>query len=262
VTPIQYLRAFARFWWLIAICIVLGAALALALSGVLRPPYTSTSRVLVSTTSSASTNPSDAYQGTLLAQQRVLSYAEIARGPALTNMLIDDLGLRSTSDELAAHIRVSVPANTAVLDISVDNASSSQAKRIATDAADVVADLINTQESARGQGTPLLRARAVGGATTPTASTTRRNLALGGAGGLVLGLILAVAASRLDRRLRDEDAVAQAAGREVTGVLPLHRRRVRLGRTRTLPSRADAIRELRAARRATRAGSRARRGAG
>ncbi len=188
--------------------------------------YTSTVSVLVSSVGTAETTTSEAYQGTLLAEQRMASYADVVRGPTLAKNLVDELKLDVTPRQLEDRIDVLVPKATTVLRISVDDADPDRAQQIASRAGASIVTVIGDLEKTRGQGTPLLRARVAGEATVPAAATAPpswRNPTLGLAGGLAIGLALAVIRPRLDRRIRDETGVRETLGAPVLGTLPTPR---------------------------------------
>lgn len=249
MTPTEYLRVFARLWWIIALSVIAGAAFPSVIEKLSTPTYTAASSVLISATTTATSTSSDAYTGTLLALQRIPSYANIARGSALTEDVVTKLNLDLSPGELADRIRVVVPKDTTVLAISVDDEDPARAERISTAMAARVVATVDGLERVRGRGQPLLRASVVGGPARATRSVlpTWRTYALGAAGGLVVGLGLVLLIRRFDRRLRDESDVVDAIGGPVLAVLPRRRRRMlpRLGGTSAALEWAEAIRELR-----------------
>ncbi len=83
MTTTQYLRTFARFWRLVALCVVLGLVVPLVIGAFASSTYVASTSVLVTGTAATQTGSADAYQSTILAQQRMATYADVARGPAL-----------------------------------------------------------------------------------------------------------------------------------------------------------------------------------
>lgn len=245
MTPTEYVRVFARWWWLVVLCVVLGTALSFLVGGLASPTYVAAANVYVSSVRTRTTTPTDAVQGTVLAQQRVGSYADIARGQAFAQSVIDDLGLALTPSELQQRTDVVVPAQTSLLRISVHDTDPEQAHSIAAATATAITATVTDLERSRGLGKPQLRARVIGGDEVPTdpiPPPAWRNPLLGGFGGLVVGLGLAVVLSRLDRRVRDESTAREVLGAPVLGVLPIPGRR-RPGRSGQ--RWAEAVRELR-----------------
>ncbi|WP_027860460.1 polysaccharide biosynthesis tyrosine autokinase [Marmoricola sp. URHB0036] len=223
MTPVQYLRAFARGWWIIVLCVVAGTALTLLLDQLATSTYTSTSNVLVSPVRTAHTTSSDAYSAALLAQQRMASYVEIAGGDTVAQDVLERLDLHLSVDQLEDRIAVSVRTGTTLLTISVRDPHADETRQIAAHAAESVATVIDRIEATRGEGRPVLRAAVVSQerpAVSATAAPAWRNPVVGAVASLLVGLGLAVAVARLDPRLRDEDQVVDALGAPVLGVLP------------------------------------------
>lgn len=223
VTPTQYLHAFARFRWLVLALVILGVGSALVLGATAPTTYRSSTNVVLSLTRTAGETASEAYSATLLGQQRMATYADIAQGPTLVEQLDERLDLPLTATQLADRIEVSVPASSTVATIVVRDTNRERTELIATTAASALVDIINTQEDARGRGNALLRAKVLTPAreaTSASAPPAWRNPILAGVGGLLLGLGVAVLGARLDPRVRDESAVADELGVPVLGVVP------------------------------------------
>jgi capsular exopolysaccharide synthesis family protein len=113
-----------------------------------------------------------------------------------------------------------------VMRISVTDTDAHRAQLLASRAGTAAVHIIEDLEKVKGRDFALLRARVVTDATTPVevpgeaAAPGWRNPALGAAGGLLLGMALAVALSRLDPRVGDAEAVEELLGIPVLGVLP------------------------------------------
>ena len=223
MTPTQYLRVFVRFWWLIGLCTVLGILVTGVLSSWASSTYTSSASVLVSTTPVASTSADGAYTSTLLAQERMATYATLADGPAVLKDLGDELDLKLTSSQLKDRIDVEVPEKSTVLNIVVRDSDRDRAQVIAGAVAASSVKIINRLESVQGPQNAFLRARVTtpaGAATTATAAPAWRTPVLGAVAGLLIGLGLAVVASRFDRRQRLETTVREVLAAPVLAVLP------------------------------------------
>lgn len=249
MTPTQYLRASARFWWLVVACAVAGIAVPVIVQSSTQPTYSSTVTVLVAGTASSQTGAADAYQSTILAQQRMATYADVASGPTLARDILSEVDTELSSRQLESQIEVVVPPSSSVVRISVEDTDRDRDQLLASAAGRAMVGIVTDLETVRGRSFSLLRARVVADANTPalvSAPPAWRNPALGGAGGLVLGLALAAALSRLDPRVADDESVQAALGAPVMGVLPRPDRR-RLGWGGRGPTTAwdAAVRELR-----------------
>jgi capsular polysaccharide biosynthesis protein len=167
VTPTQYLRVFARFWWLVCLCVVAGIAVSWVLNAWSSPTYISSASVLVSGAPTADTTSADAYSSTLLAQQRMAVYEGLVNGPALDKEVLDSADLKLSPQELEDRIEIVVPDNSTVLNITVRDSDRDRAQQIASTAATSAVNIINGVENAQGPEKALLRARVTARAPPP-----------------------------------------------------------------------------------------------
>ena len=119
----DYLKVVRRRWRVIVACLIVVVALASVVTLRTTPQYESKARLFVSTSEQST---SDAYQGGLLATQRVSSYADLPKGERLSSRVIDDLGLKMTASDLAAKINTTVVPDTVILEISVTDPARSK----------------------------------------------------------------------------------------------------------------------------------------
>src|SRR5688500_503087 len=108
---------------------MLGLSSAAAVTLSATPIYRAQARLFASADDGA--NVTAAVQGSLFAQQRVKSYADIVDSPVLTQAVIDELGLSVTPEELAGRLSASAPIETVLLNITALDPSPEQAQRIA-----------------------------------------------------------------------------------------------------------------------------------
>lgn len=246
MTTTQYFRTFARSWWVIGLCVIVGAVLPIMVSATAEN-YVSSVNVLVTGTPATQPTAADASLATSLALQRVATYNDIANSPALAEEVLKDLDADISSAQLTKRTTAVVQANSTVLRISVEDTDADRAQLLASRAGETMVAIIDGLEKGQAQATTMLEAKVVGEASTPVASgpaAWRRNPFLGGAAGLLVGLALAVTISRLDPRLRDPDIVADQVGAPVLGLVPVSRRSGRVQNSdRT--SYDDAVREVR-----------------
>jgi succinoglycan biosynthesis transport protein ExoP len=227
VTTTQYLRVFARFWPIVALCALVGVVVpALGAVGSAPTKYVSTTSVLVSGTAATQSGAADASQTTILAQERMATYAGVADGPTLAEDVLDGHHTHLSLAQLQRRIDVVVPQGSSVMRISVTDTDAHRAQLLASRAGTAAVHIIEDLEKVKGRDFALLHARVVVDATTPTevpreaAAPGWRNPALGAAAGLLLGMALAVALSRLDPRVGDAEAVEELLEIPVLGVLP------------------------------------------
>jgi capsular exopolysaccharide synthesis family protein len=248
VTTTQYVRVFRRFWRLIAVCAAVGLVVAVLVGALTSTTYTSSTGILVSSIVKNNTSASEAYSSTLLAQERMATYAVLAQGPTLAKEILDDSDIDLSESEVEDRLDVVVPASSTAMTIVVRDTDAHRAQQLASEAGDAMVKIIDRYEAARGPGRALLEARVTataGKATSASSPPFWRNPLLGLMAGLIVGLGIAVAVARLDPRLRDESEAADELEAPVLGVLPMQRRR--LDHTPWSPDRTweEAVRELR-----------------
>jgi capsular exopolysaccharide synthesis family protein len=234
----EILTALRYAWWLPVIGLALGGGVALTMSQLQTPMYTSFTQLFVSTTDSGSTT--EALSGSQLSQQRVTSYARLIAGEELASRVVDRLDLNMTSSELASEIEASVVTNTVLIDVTVTDSSPERARRIADSVGAEFAALAAELETPDASGTTPVKvtvtqqARAADEASSPK---TVQNVLIGSLTGLLIGAALAVARLRLDRTVKDVDEAADLAEAPVIGTIirdeVLVKRHVVVGRDNT-----------------------------
>ncbi len=129
-------------------------------------------------------------QGSSFAQQRVISYSRVVSGPATLVPVIETLGLKMSSSELAGKITASAPLGTVLINITVKDVSGIRAAAIANAVAVQFGETIQTLElpqfgdSAGVKATMVRSAEVPGGPSTP-------NTKLSILTGLFFGFIIA-----------------------------------------------------------------------
>jgi capsular exopolysaccharide synthesis family protein len=212
--------AFRAGWWLLVISLLLGAGVAFGVSHVQTPLYQSSTQMFVSATSSRTA--SDALDGSQLAQQRVSSYAALLTGPDLAARVIDRLGLSMTPHELSQEITATVASGTVLIDIVVTDPSAQRAQQIADAVGKDFPAIIARLETSPGGGTSPVKATVTYPPTLPDAPSSPkilRNLAIGGALGLLLGVGVAFVRSVLDRTIKSSRDVGEVVKAPVVGLL-------------------------------------------
>lgn len=216
----DYLRTFRRFWWLIVVTTLAGAAIGYGTAFMSAPEYQSTARLFVSTQSGTSVG--DAYQNNLFSQERVVSYAGLATSEQVSARAVDQLKMPITAEELRSKIVATPLPKTVLLDITVTDSSPSNAQTYANAVADQLVQLVSELETSRRGGTPAAGAILLDDANYPTSLaglSLLTRLALGAAAGLAIGLLLAVLIAVSDKRVRAREGVALVSGSQVLGAL-------------------------------------------
>ena len=194
------LSALRRRWLLALVCCVLVVGGAVGATAAATKTYATTLRAFVSA-NSADPQVGGPYQGSLLAQSQVQSYAAIVTSPAVTRPVIQQLRLPLRPDQLAGMISAKVPLNTVLIDITVTDESATRARDIANAVGAQFSGVVkNLQGSA---GAPAVNVTVVQPADTPSSPVSPRpviNLLLGLFVGVALGVGAAVLRESLARR--------------------------------------------------------------
>lgn len=198
--------------WHVAVCLLLGGAIAAVVSLVQTPLYTSATQFFVSTTDSAST--SDAYQGSQFSEQRVGSYTRLITGTELARRVIDDLELSESPATLSQRITATAAIDTVLIDVTVSDPSPQQAQRIAEALGEEFPALVARLERPAGGGQSPVNVTVTEPPTIPVSASspqTLRNTALGLVIGLLAGVGIVVLRKYLDQSVRTSEDVAAAA---------------------------------------------------
>ena len=126
----DYLHILRKNWLIILALTLVGVGAAAAYSLTRTPLYEAESSVFVSTQAGSGTIQ-DLNQGSNFSLDRVPSYVLVATSPVVLNPVIDDLGLDTTASQLAKQISVSSPLNSAIINVSVQDADPQLAADIA-----------------------------------------------------------------------------------------------------------------------------------
>lgn len=223
---VDVLRVFQRLWVLVVVLLALGLATAAVALLVVPSTYTSTSRLFVSTQSLGTAD--ELLQGSTYTQARMLSYARIASDPIVLEPVIERLGLDETPDELAETVSATAERDQLIIEVEANAATAIGAADIANAVADELSDVITDQIEAPVAGSdPLVSVTVVKYATPsedPSWPVTWMFLAVGGAGGLVLGVGLAFLLSALDTRVRNLDDITRLVAAPLVGMISKDRR--------------------------------------
>ena len=223
----DYLRIFRRYWWMLAVFIVVGVVIGygswVVNWGIINftPKYQSTATLFVATQTGTTT--AEAYQNDMFSQQRAVSYAALATSEQVAAHAVDQLKAPISADDLRAKIAAKVRDKTVMLDVSVTDSSPEQAQIYADAVSNQLVTLVSQLETSRRGGTPSAAAVVVDNADYPIKPTGFKlwmRLALGAAGGLIVGMLAALLFGVLDKRLRARESIETQTGSLVMGALP------------------------------------------
>lgn len=217
----DYFRIFRRRWRWVLVPVVVGFAAALVFIEISTPIYASNSRLFVST-SSQSSDLTQANQGNSLAVERVQSYADLVGTHSLAQRVSDKLGGKYDADTLMESVVATVVPNTVNLTITAKNASPAGARDIAQAYAEALSQEVSRIEApADGQPSPI-RMSVVDDAQVPTHAVSPRKVAdlvLGVLIGLFVGLCLALVRNRTDTSISSAEDLEAITDIPVLGTI-------------------------------------------
>lgn len=247
--PAEYLAALRKHWLVVAVLAVLGFGAAYAWSQTLPPSYRTTSSVYV--TVPQTTSVGELVQGSTYAQASIESYAQLATKPYVLDPVIDRLDLDTDARSLARSVTATSPLNSKILEISAVAGDPDKAASIANAVSTQLATAVEDLEGEGADGAPNVEITVVAQAAPPSyafSPNTKLNAATGMAAGLVLGVVLALARTVLDTRVRSLRDVRRVTGTAVLSTVRFDRKRRKAPLAMVddpFGDRAEAYRKLR-----------------
>ena len=208
----RYLRLFRRWWWLLALGLLVGGGSAYGISQVMTPVYQASATLLVNQTQTPGTI---AYNDILTSERLTKTYRElISKRPELENV-IEKLDLVMKADDLAAIITVEAVADTQLLRLSVEHSDPEQARLLANS---IAAAFITTneQDGLTRPGSVSTVEPAVTPAS-PISPRTTLNSVMGVLIGLLLAGALVLVFEYLDDTIKTTEDVEAAVGLPTLG---------------------------------------------
>jgi non-specific protein-tyrosine kinase len=197
------------------------------------------------------TNDASAYQGGMLSQARVKSYANLVASDRIASMVVSRLHLNESPDVLRSRITTQAVPDTVLLRVSVRDPVPARAERLANAVGDAFSAAVAQIETPATGQQPTVRVTVWEDAKLPTGPVSprpARNLALGLLLGLVAGLGVALVRHRLDTTLTGQQDLAAISDRPALGSIVFESaagRRPLIVHTSPHSPRAEAFRQLR-----------------
>lgn len=209
-----------KFWWIVVVAGIVGAAGSYGYASLQTPLYQATASLYFAL--NQGTSASDLNQGSAYTQSQMLSFAQLASSSRVLEPVIDELDLDTTPRALARSIEVSIPQDTVTLRITGIADDADAAADLANEVAAQLIVVVKDVAPKDPAGESTITADIIDDAVTPEFQFTPskpRDAALGGFLGGVLGLAVAILIGILDTRVRNEESLAQAGGDPVLGVV-------------------------------------------
>ena len=188
----------------------LGATFGLLVSVASPKLYKAGSQIFISTPTPA-VDIGALQQGSNFAQQRVISYSRVISGPATLVPVIEELGLKMSSSELAEKISSSAPLGTVLINIEVTDVSPVRAAAIANAVAVQFGKTIQTLElpqfgESSGVKSTMVRSAEV--PSSPSSPNTKLNLLTGLFFGFIIACLIGVVRQIFDSTVKNADHIS------------------------------------------------------
>jgi len=238
-------------WKLITLVTVLAAGGSAAFTARMTPLYSSSVTFYVAAQAKAANDPASAYEGSLLSQQEVQSFADLLTGPLLARYVVRKLGLPVAPGELSTEIRSHPIPQTVLVTATVTDASARRAQRIARAVGSEFVNVVSLLERPPGRGPPTTHVTVVAPAELPVSAVSPKpvkNVGIALGIGLLLGIGLAAARRSLDTTIKSVTQLAESTnGKPVIGAIPFdsHARKFPLVEPRAVVGRrVEAFRKI------------------
>ena len=201
---------------LIALVAIVAGALAFAYSAfVVKPEFTSTTRIYVVNRNQGD-KPGLTNQDLQAGSYLVKDYREIILSQDVLEKVTSNLKLDLSPKDLASKVKVTVPVDTRIVSISVNDRVPEEASRIANSLREVAAEKIISITRV-SDVTTLEEARP---ATAPSSPNIRRNTIIGLLGGTVFMVIAVLIVELVDTRVKRPEDIEDVMQIALLGVVP------------------------------------------
>ena len=216
IDVLQLLKILWKRKFLIALVAIVTGVVAFAYSSfIVKPEYTSTTRIYVVNRNQGD-KPGLTNQDLQAGSYLVKDYREIILSQDVLEKVATDLKLDLPSKGLASKIKVTVPADTRIVSISVTDRAPEEASRIANSLREVAAQKIISVTRV-SDVTTLEEARP---AISPSSPNIRRNTMIGFLAGAVVMIVTVLLIELLDTRVKRPEEVEDVMQIALLGVVP------------------------------------------
>ena len=201
---------------LVALVAIVAGALAFAYSAfIVKPEFTSTTRIYVVNRNQGD-KPGLTNQDLQAGSYLVKDYREIILSQDVLEKVTSDLKLDLSPKSLASKVKVTVPVDTRIVSISVNDRVPEEASRIANSLREVAAEKIISITRV-SDVTTLEEARP---AIAPSSPNIRRNTIIGLLGGTVFTVVAVLVVELVDTRVKRPEDIEEVMQIALLGVVP------------------------------------------
>ncbi|MGE9833141.1 Wzz/FepE/Etk N-terminal domain-containing protein [Streptococcus orisratti] len=213
---IDVLQLLKKLWskkfLIIFVTLFLGTLSLLGSIFILKPSYTATTRIYVVNQSGDSNLNQDLQAGSYL----VNDYKEIINSPEVLSDVITDAKSNLSTQQLSKMVSVSIPTDTRLIAISVENQDPKEAAKLANSIRKVSSEKIKTVTKVQDV-TTLEEAEVP---DKPSSPNIKRNAVLGALVGAFLAVVGVLLGEILDDRVRRAEDVEEVLGLTLLGIVP------------------------------------------
>ncbi|MEI2639351.1 MAG: polysaccharide biosynthesis tyrosine autokinase [Microthrixaceae bacterium] len=242
----QYLQALRKFWWAVAIPVVLCCAYGAFTIMKTDPVYKGSVSFFVRTTGDQSNNSQ--FAGDQFAQRRVNSYVALLGTDRMAQMIKDDIGTDLDPGAISRMISGTGDVNTVLLTATATSPSEELASQVTDSLSTQFIALVNEVENA-GTDTATVNLELVSGPNVSTVpDNSSQKLVVFAFLGLMIGLAAALTLELADTAVRSEDQLVNLSAGPVLGRIPLDKGSEEsplIGDDERFGFRAEAFRQLR-----------------
>ena len=168
--PREQLGILRRRWLSIVIVTLLTLASVSAATLMMPKAYTATTRLFFAVAPGDSL--SSLAQGSSFVEKQMAVYAEVAKSPRVLDQVVEQLGLDTTSVQLADSIEATVPVDTPIIEVAVTDPDPRQAARIANAVGTELVKAAGELTPSREDGSEAVRATTIAVAQVPTSPSS------------------------------------------------------------------------------------------
>lgn len=205
-------KLWSKKFFIIFIALLVGTIALLGSVFLIKPKYTSTTRIYVVSRTADSITNQDLQAGSYL----VKDYQEVITSNEVLSSVIDKEKLSLTPNELSSMISVTIPTDTRVISISVEDDNAQEATTIANTVREVAAEKIKAVTKVDDVTT--LEAAEV--PKEPSSPNIKLNTLIGVIAGGVLAVISIIRVEVLDDRVRRPEDIEDVLGLPLLGIVP------------------------------------------
>ena len=217
----EYLAIAQRRWPAVLLCLVAGLAAALSLVRSTPETYRASTKLIINIP--AAREVYEALAGVELSAQLLASYAQVATSHSAASAVVEKLDLEESPAAVQGRISAEPVPETLLMRISAVDTDPRRAKRLADAAAAVFVEQVRDLEEGTS-GT--IKPRVIDKAQVPSfpiSPRPKRDLAVGGFLGLLIGIGIAVMLEALDRSVRNPGEAVRLAGAPILAMVPKRR---------------------------------------